>query len=208
MSKILDTSDLKAHLISAFESNFNFKIIYMKMKSVYMSLVGMLLVTGSLMAQEENQELLDTKISKSYTINDGKKLVKNTVEITTQRLNTVESAKEDAAKIDQDRVVDSVSTIIKTVQIDNDDDDEFDEKIVFSYESKTPEDFVLVSKNDELVVAMNEGENLKIVENVSLTSKETTNDKTTYVFTNEHGDNLEFLVQEYSKPYETAMLEK
>jgi len=208
MSKILDVSDLKAHLISAFESNFNFKIIYMKMKSVNMSLVGMLLVTGILMAQEENQELLDTKISKSYTINDGKKLVKNTVEITTQRLNTVESAKEDAAKIDQDRVVDSVSTIIKTVQIDNDDDDEFDEKIVFSYESKTPEDFVLVSKNDELVVAMNEGENLKIVENVSLTSKETTNDKTTYVFTNEHGENLEFLVQEYSKPNETAMLEK
>lgn len=208
MSKILDVSDLKAQFKTTFKSNLNLKIIYMKMKSVYMSLVGMLLVTGSLMAQEENQELLDTKISKSYTINDGKKLVKNTVEITTQRLNTVESAKEDAAKIDQDRVVDSVSTIIKTVQIDNDDDDEFDEKIVFSYESKTPEDFVLVSKNDELVVAMNEGENLKIVENVSLTSKETTNDKTTYVFTNEHGENLEFLVQEYSKPNETAMLEK
>lgn len=208
MSKILDVSDLKAQFKTTFKSNLNLKTIYMKMKSVYMSLVGMLLVTGSLMAQEENQELLDTKISKSYTINDGKKLVKNTVEITTQRLNTVESAKEDAAKIDQDRVVDSVSTIIKTVQIDNDDDDEFDEKIVFSYESKTPEDFVLVSKNDELVVAMNEGENLKIVENVSLTSKETTNDKTTYIFTNEHGENLEFLVQEYSKPNETAMLEK
>ena len=201
-------SDLNAQFKTTFKSNLNLKTIYMKMKSVYMSLVGMFLVTGSLMAQEENQELLDTKISKSYTINDGKKLVKNTVEITTQRLNTVESAKEDAAKIDQDRVVDSVSTIIKTVQIDNDDDDEFDEKIVFSYESKTPEDFVLVSKNDELVVAMNEGENLKIVENVSLTSKETTNDKTTYVFTNEHGENLEFLVQEYSKPNETAMLEK
>ncbi|SFR85237.1 hypothetical protein [Maribacter stanieri] len=208
MSKILDVSDLNAQFKTTFKSNLNLKTIHMKMKSVYMSLVGMFLVTGSLMAQEENQELLDTKISKSYTINDGKKLVKNTVEITTQRLNTVESAKEDAAKIDQDRVVDSVSTIIKTVQIDNDDDDEFDEKIVFSYESKTPEDFVLVSKNDELVVAMNEGENLKIVENVSLTSKETTNDKTTYVFTNEHGENLEFLVQEYSKPNETAMLEK
>lgn len=208
MSRILDVSDLKAQFKTTFKSNLNLKTIYMKMKSVYMSLVGMLLVTGSLMAQEENQELLDTKISKSYTINDGKKLVKNTVEITTQRLNTVESAKEDAAKIDQDRVVDSVSTIIKTVQIDNDDDDEFDEKIVFSYESKTPEDFVLVSKNDELVVAMNEGENLKIVENVSLTSKETTNDKTTYVFTNEHGENLEFLVQEYSRPNETAMLKE
>lgn len=44
-------------------------------------------------------------------------------------------------------------------------------KIVFSYEAKTPEDFVLVSKNNELVVAMNEGDNLKIVENINLKVK-------------------------------------
>ncbi|WP_437368585.1 hypothetical protein [Maribacter litoralis] len=178
------------------------------MKAIYMSIAGLFLFTGNLAAQEENQEVLDTKISKSYTVNDGNKLVKNTVEITTKRLNTIKNAKEDEGKIDQARVVDSVSTIIKTVQIDNDEDDAFDEKIVFSYESKTPEDFVLVSKNDELVVAMNEGDNLKIVENINLKSKKMKNDKTNYVFTNEHGDNLEFLVEEYSKPDDTAMLNR
>ena len=141
---------------------------------------------------------MDTKISKTYTVNNGSKLIKSTVEITTQRLNSVESEEEDAGKIDQDRVVDSISTIIKTVQIDNDEDDEFDEKIVFSYESQTPEDFVLVSRNNELVVAMNDGDNLKIVENIKLTSKQSMDDKTTYIFTNDNGDNLEFLVQEYS----------
>ncbi|MDP5062214.1 MAG: hypothetical protein NWP64_09865 [Maribacter sp.] len=176
------------------------------MKTAYMSIAALLLLSGGLWAQEKNQEVLDTKISKSYTTNDGKKLVKNTVEITTTRLNSVETSEEDEGEIDQDRVVDGVSTIIKTVQIDNDDDDEFDEKIVFSYESNTPEDFVLVSKNDELVVAMNEGENLKIVENLNLKSKEVLNDKTTYIFTNEQGENLEFLVQEYSKPNDTATL--
>lgn len=180
----------------------------MKTKNIYISFAGILLMTGTLMAQEKNQEILDTKISKSYTVNNGKKLVKNSVEITTKRLNTVESAKEDEGKIDQDRVVDSVATIIKTVQIDNDEDDAFDEKIVFSYEAKTPEDFVLVSKNNELVVAMNEGDNLKIVENINLKSKKMMNDKTTYIFTNEHGENLEFLVEEYSRPNETAMLEE
>ena len=178
------------------------------MKTIYMSIAGLFLTIGTLLAQENNQEILDTKISKSYTIDDGKKLVKNTVVITTRRLNTVENAEKDQGKVNQDRVVDSVSTIIKTVQIDNDDDDAFDEKIVFSYESKTPEDFVLVSKNDELVVAMNEGENLKIVENLSLKKKEAAENKTTYIFTNKHGENLEFLVQEYSKPIDTAMLEK
>ena len=90
------------------------------MKAIYMSIAGLFLFTGSLAAQEDNQEVLDTKITKSYTVNDGNKLVKNTVEITTKRLNTIKNAKEDEGKIDQARVVDSVSTIIKTVQIDND----------------------------------------------------------------------------------------
>ena len=52
--------------------------MYMKMKAIYMSIAGLFLFTGSLAAQEDNQEVLDTKISKSYTVNDGNKLVKNT----------------------------------------------------------------------------------------------------------------------------------
>ena len=55
----------------------------MKTKNIYMSLAGIFLMTGTLMAQEKNQEVLDTKISKSYTVNNGKKLVKNSVEIVT-----------------------------------------------------------------------------------------------------------------------------
>jgi hypothetical protein len=177
----------------------------MKIKTVYITIAGLFLVSGTLLAQDKNQEVLDTKISKTYTVNNGSELIKNTVEITTQRLNSVESEEEDEGKIDQDRVVDNISTIIKTVQIDNDDDDEFDEKIVFSYESKTPEDFVLVSRNNELVVAMNDGDNLKIVESIKLTTKQLMDNKTTYIFTNDNGDNLEFLVQEYSKSNGAAM---
>jgi hypothetical protein len=177
----------------------------MKIKTVYITMAGIFLVSGTLLAQEKNQEVLDTKISKTYTVNNGSELIKNTVEITTQRLNSVESEEEDEGKIDQDRVVDNISTIIKTVQIDNDDDDEFDEKIVFSYESKTPEDFVLVSRNNELVVAMNDGDNLKIVESIKLKTKQLMDSKTTYIFTNDNGDNLEFLVQEYSTSNGAAM---
>jgi hypothetical protein len=177
----------------------------MKIKTVYITMAGIFLVSGTLLAQEKNQEVLDTKISKTYTVNNGSKLIKSTVEITTKRLNSVESEEEDAGKIDQDRVVDNISTIIKTVQIDNDDDDEFDEKIVFSYESKTPEDFVLVSRNNELVVAMNDGDNLKIVESIKLKTKQLMDSKTTYIFTNDNGDNLEFLVQEYSTSNGAAM---
>lgn len=165
------------------------------------SIASLFFFTLNSNAQDTKSEVLDTKISKSYTTNYGNKLVKNTVEITTKRINTVENAKEDEGKIDQARVVDTYATIIKTVKIDNDDDDDFDEKIVFSYESKMPKDFVLVSKNDELVVAMDDGENLKIVETLSLKSKGMVNDKTTYIFTNENGENVEFLVEEYNKSY-------
>lgn len=65
------------------------------MKTAYMFIAALLLLSGGLWAQEKNQEVLDTKISKSYTTNDGKKLVKNTVEITTTRLNSVETSEED-----------------------------------------------------------------------------------------------------------------
>ncbi|TVZ14216.1 hypothetical protein [Maribacter sp. MAR_2009_72] len=173
------------------------------MKKIILTLcmTGLLLTSIHVTAQEVDPEVLDTKISKSYTINDGKKLIKNTVEITTKRLNTIERDEKDEGKIDQARVVDSIATIVKTVRIDNDEDDDFDEKIVFSYESKTPEDFVLVSKDDELVVAMDDGENLKIVENLNLKSKKMDNDKATYIFTNEQGENIEFLVEEYNRSY-------
>ncbi|WP_405382180.1 hypothetical protein [Maribacter sp. LLG6340-A2] len=173
------------------------------MKNTILTLfvTGLLLTGVNAAAQEVDPEVLDTKISKSYTINNGEKLVKNTVEITTKRLNTIERDEKDEGKIDQARVVDSIATIVKTVRIDNDEDDDFDEKIVFSYESKSPEDFVLVSKNNELVVAMDDGENLKIVENLNLKSKTMDNNKATYIFTNEQGENIEFLVEEYNKSY-------
>lgn len=173
----------------------------MKCINVVLTVATILLITSSLKAQEVDPEVLDTKISKSYTINNGSELIKNTVEITTKRLTTIDRDKKDEGKIDQARVVDSVATIIKTVKIDNDEDDAFDEKIVFSYESTMPKDFVLVSKNDELVVAMDDGENLKIIESLLLKSKDMVNNKATYIFTNENGENVEFLVEEYNKSF-------
>lgn len=164
---------------------------------------GLFLATGTVIAQEkENKEILETTTSKTYTVNMGNKMVKRSVEITTQRENTIEHKEEDVNKIDQTRVVDSMATITKIVKIDNDEDDAFDQRIVFSYEAKTPEDFVLVSNADELVVALDDGTGLKILEDMNLKSKQTEGSKATYIFTDEKGKNVEFYVEEYNKNWD------
>ena len=162
-------------------------------------MAGLLFVSGVALAQDNNSEVLQTTTSKTYNVNMGDKTVKRSVEITTERENTVMHDEKDANKIDQSRIVDSVATITKTVKIDNDEDDAFDERIVFSYESKTPEDFVLVSNANELVVAIDEGSSLKIVESMNLKSKGTKGNKATYIFTDDKGKDIKFFVEEYSR---------
>ncbi len=172
------------------------------MNNVKTIIASLLLVSGVTFAQENNSEVLQTTTSKTYNVNMGDKMVKRSVEVTTERENTIMHDEKDANKIDQSRITDSVATITKTVKIDNDEDDAFDEKIVFSYESKTPEDFVLVSNADELVVAIDEGSSLKILESMNLKSKGTMGNKATYIFTDDKGKDIEFLVEEYNKDWD------
>ncbi|ASV32181.1 hypothetical protein [Maribacter cobaltidurans] len=172
------------------------------MNKIKIIMVGLLFVSGVVLAQENNSEVLQTTTSKTYNVNMGDKMVKRSVEITTERENAIMHDEKDADKVDQTRIMDSVATITKTVKIDNDEDDAFDEKIVFSYESDDSEDFVLVSNADELVVAIDEGSSLEILESMNLKSKETMGTKATYVFTDERGKEIEFYVEEYNKAWD------
>lgn len=172
------------------------------MNTIKITLASLFFVSGALIAQEDNSEVLQTTTSKTYNVDMGDKTVKRTVEVTTERKNTIMHDEKDKDKIDQSRVMDSVATITKTVKIDNDEDDAFDEKIVFSYESKNPEAFVLVSHADELVVAIDEGKSLRIIENMNLKSKNSDGNKATYVFTDDNGKDVEFFVEEYNKTWD------
>ncbi|MDC6388545.1 hypothetical protein PP182_07615 [Maribacter sp. PR1] len=172
------------------------------MKNMKMIIAGLLFVSGVTLAQEGNSEVLQTTTTKTYNVDMGDKMVKRSVEVTTARENTIKHNEKDADKVDQTRITDSIATITKTVKIDNDEDDAFDEKIVFSYKSDTAEDFVLVSNADELVVAIDEGNSLKIVENMNLKSKETSGNRATYIFTDDKGKDVEFFVEEYNKAWD------
>ena len=86
---------------------------------------------------------------------------------------------------------------IKSVLIDNDKDDAFDERIVFSYlATNSNADFTLVTNNDKVVVAIDDGDNLKILESESKLSKMEAN-KTAFVFTDQQGKEVEFFIESY-----------
>jgi hypothetical protein len=106
-------------------------------------------------------------------------------------------SKEDEGKIDQERVQPG-KKITKTVLIDNDDDDEYDEKIIFSYMGNTRTDFTLVTNDDEILVALEDGENLKVMESESITISNLKTGKEAYVFTSNSGENVEFYIENYS----------
>jgi hypothetical protein len=173
--------------------------LQMNTRKINILIASLMMTTGVAIAQDNPTEALETTQSKTYTVNTGNEMVKRTVEISTMRNTAVQLNEEDSTKIDQSRVMDSVAKITKTVKIDNDADDAFDEKIVFTYNSDMPEDFVLISNKNELAVAIDEGENLKIVENMSLKSKNDFANKQTYIFTDNNGKEIEFLVEEYTK---------
>lgn len=176
----------------------------MKTRNLKLAVATLCIFTGAVMAQDNPSEGLETTTSKTYKVDMGDKTVSRTVEISTKRSTDVMTKESDAGQIDQDRDLDSTATITKTVRIDNDDDDAFDEKIVFTYNSNSPEDFVLISNKEELTVAIDSGKNLKIVEDMTLKSKNKSDKSSTYIFTNKNGKDIEFLVEEYSKGNKNA----
>jgi hypothetical protein len=103
---------------------------------------------------------------------------------------------EDQGKVDQDRVI-PMKTIYKTVKIDLDEDDDFDEMIRFSYNADVTSNFVLLLNDNELYVALGEGENLMIMENTDLSKDALINGKEVFVFTDSNGTEISFKVEEY-----------
>jgi hypothetical protein len=170
----------------------------MNIKKITLSITSICLIAGVSIAQDKPNEGLETTTVKTYKINMGDEMETRTVEVNTNRNSELMMKDSDEGNINQARVMDSMPKITKTVKIDNDKDDAFDEKIVFTYNSDNPEDFVLVSKDKNLLVAIDKGENLEIVEDMTLKSKNEANNKSTYIFTDENGKEIEFLVEEHT----------
>ena len=145
--------------------------------------------------QSDPQELASETTEKTYWITTNDKVVKNSVKITTTRSQPVTLSENQSAGVNRDRKL-AKDHIIKTVEIDNDEDDAYDEVISFRYEANAESDFVLVTDQENVLVGLDDGTDLKILEKQSLVKKNELA-KGTYVFTDEAGNNVTFIVEEY-----------
>ncbi len=141
-------------------------------------------------------EIASETTEKTYSIYSNGKVIKNSVNITTTTSQEIMFEEEDRDKVEQDRVA-SKKKITKTVLIDNDGDDAYDEKIVFTYMGYNGSDFTLVSNDDQLKVAVDEGENLNIIESEVIVIGKLKSKKEAYVFTNHKGETVEFYIEDY-----------
>ena len=196
-------------IILAFESRFlspsqyiftndllTLKYSKMSLYKLNLSLLIMATTLNGLSAQESERQIASQTTEKTYRIKSSEQSTKNTVKIHTAISQQIDLAAKDEGKIDQKRVY-PPKKITKTVLIDTDKDDAFDERIVFSYlATNSNADFTLVTNNDKVVVAIDDGDNLKILESESKLSKMEAN-KTAFVFTDQQGKEVEFFIESY-----------
>jgi hypothetical protein len=98
--------------------------------------------------------------------------------------------------VDQSQVIPE-KMITKTVQIDDDEDGEYDVQISFSYSAAHSKDFVLVRNRDDIFVAIDDGDELRFIENQRIHISDITDNRESHVITDDDGAALEFYIDEY-----------
>lgn len=133
---------------------------------------------------------------KTYKVAMKDQVLKKSVKIRTDVSQEVALDPKDAGKVNQDRMMPE-KKIIKTVRIDNDLDDGYDALIKFSYQAHEPSDFMLISDQEELLVAVARGEQLNILENRAISLEDLGDPGEAFIITDENGKKVTFYIQEY-----------
>ena len=143
--------------------------------------------------QTKPAEVTQETTEKTYTLIHGGEAISNSVKINTIVKRAVMTDSDDRGEIDGDRVY-PPKVVLKTVKIDNDNDELYDETIKFSYITEDRTDFALVTNNSNIMIAIEEGDNLSILDNQKML-KMNEEDKMSYVFTDENGNEIEFRIE-------------
>ena len=156
-------------------------------------LIFAFLTIGFTYPQNSNREISEETTQKKYEMYEDGKLVKKSVKIHTSISQEIKFAKEDEGKIDARRII-SPKTIVKTINIDNDIDDDYDEVISFSYTSDANKDFVFGTNDNEIFAAIENSKYLNI-HNDAVMSEENLN--TMFVITNKEGKVLQLILEDH-----------
>ncbi len=146
--------------------------------------------------RDQQEEIASETTKKTYKLWRNNEVIKNSVKISTEKKMAVMLADKDSNDINQERVLPK-KQVMKTVEIDNDADDAYDERIKFRYDASATSDFVLISDKDEILVALENGENLEILEDQHIAKDTSSDNKDSYVFTDKNGKEVEFFIETY-----------
>lgn len=147
---------------------------------------------------EVSRDVSTETIKKTYTVRSSTDVFKNSIKIQTDMSQEMLFDEKDRGKVDQSQVIPE-KMITKTIQIDDDEDEEYDVQIKFSYSAAHSKDFVLVRNRDELFVAMDDGEELRILESQRIHIADLEDNREAHVFTDQDGTTLEFYIDEYKE---------
>lgn len=153
-----------------------------------------LLSSVSIVAQNKPNQVTNEVTEKTLKIKKNGAVVENSVKISTEIRQAVMTASDDKGKVNGDRIF-PPKVVIKTVEIDNDNDEWYDERVKFSYMTDERTDFTLVSQNNDVMIAIEEGNNVSILENQKMFVPDE-NDKSAYIYIDEDGSQIEFRIEE------------
>ncbi|MFT4830444.1 MAG: hypothetical protein ACI815_000078 [Psychroserpens sp.] len=166
------------------------------MKYIKVLLSTLLLFSATFMLAQENSEMTSETTEKTYEVYANGELIRNSVKIQTMVSRDVLIEEEDKNKVNQDRVFQK-KNVMKTVKIDNDSDNAYDEIIKFRYRADDKADFFLVTNDDEIMVAVDNGDKLEIVKSESIYKNKLKNKKEAYVITDDNGGEIELYIEDY-----------
>jgi len=165
------------------------------MNSIKTSIASILMVsTLGLKAQETPTETTNEVTEKVLKIKQNGTEVINSVKISTEITQAVMTSAEDKGEINGKRIY-PPKTVMKTVQIDNDADSQYDETIKFSYITDDRTDFTLITDRNEIMIAVEDGDNVTVLENQKV-FKANQQNKTSYIYTDDKGERLEFRIED------------
>ena len=161
--------------------------------------VIILLIGTTVMAQEADPSgVTKESTKKTYNLYKDGKLIKNAVLIETARNHTIAFDSQDENKIDSDRIP-TPAVVVKTVKIDNDADDNYDEVIKFSYTTNKKTDFTLVSSEKDLLLAVEDGKNIKVLENMTISKDDNSSPDKIHVFTLDDGNEVQMKLESFDE---------
>lgn len=167
------------------------------MKYIKILLSTLLIFSATQLFAQENSELTSETVEKTYKVYENGELIKNSVKINTVVSSDVLMEPEDKSKVNQDRLYQK-KKIMKTVKIDSDSDNAYDEIIKFSYKADAKSDFMLVTNEDEIMVAVDNGDKLEIVKSESIYKNKLKTNKESYVITDDKGNEIELFIEDYT----------